>query len=61
MDNKKKITMYCGITDSDDKPVKLTKEEQEAFIKGMGGNTEDQTVIYCETPPFSLIPLPDLS
>lgn len=37
--NKNPIrTIYCGVEDSDGNPVKMSKEQEEEFIKNMSCN-----------------------
>lgn len=38
--------LYCGVTHLDGTPYKMTKEEQEKFIKGCGKNA-----VFCEDMP----------
>lgn len=44
---ERKPIVYCGVCDSDNNPVKMSKKEQANFIKMMsdGGKKE---VIFCE-------------
>jgi len=47
--NEKQI-IFCGVTNSDGSPAKLTEDEKNKFLKNMGG--DQYHAVYCDTPPI---------
>ena len=43
---KAKRTVFCGVTDADNNPVKLSEEDEKKFIESMSNGGEFD-VVYC--------------